>query len=298
MAWRWEGLPSFFRDDALASLRQRARWLDGITVTGGEPTLRDDIVELVEEAEEFVTGLVTNGTRLAELAAPLRRASLDYAQITIESFDPKVHDHMTGMTGSHGLTLAGLRQMQEAGIQVVTNTTLTKINAPQFCDTITWLRNTLGVENIACNTLICSGRGTQFKASQGLSDEEIKTLLIEACRLAEKLGINLQWYSPGCYNAFNPIELGLGAKHCSAASHNMLIQPDGSVLPCQSWPDSVGNILTDPWRKIWQHPTCRKLRAHLFAPPECAKCGQFADCGGGCPLDKSPRIPSPKGGGR
>ena len=47
MAWRWEGLPSFFRDDALASLRQRARWLDGITVTGGEPTFTPNLESLL-----------------------------------------------------------------------------------------------------------------------------------------------------------------------------------------------------------------------------------------------------------
>jgi radical SAM protein with 4Fe4S-binding SPASM domain len=278
----------------------RRLWEIGIpqlVFTGGEPTLREDIVELVEQAEEFVTGLVTNGTRLQELAEPLRRASLDYAQITIESYDPKIHDHMTGVSGSQALTLAGLKRAQAVGLQVVTNTTLTKLNAPQFCETMAWLRNSQGIENIACNTLICSGRGTQYKLSQGLNDAELKTLLAEACRVAEKLGVNFQWYSPGCYTGLNPLELGLGAKHCSAASHNMLIQPDGSVLPCQSWPETVGNILTNPWPAIWNHPTCRKLREHFLAPPGCSDCGQFADCGGGCPLDKSPRIPSPKGGG-
>jgi len=54
-----------------------------VVFTGGEPTLREDLVELVGEADEFVTGLVTNGTRLTELAEALHGASLDYAQVTI-----------------------------------------------------------------------------------------------------------------------------------------------------------------------------------------------------------------------
>jgi radical SAM protein with 4Fe4S-binding SPASM domain len=277
----------------------RLLWEIGIpqvVFTGGEPTLREDLVELVEQAEEFVTGLVTNGTRLKELAAPLHQASLDYAQITLESHDPNIHDQMTGVSGSQEQTLAGLKQAQAVGIQVVTNTTLTRLNAPSFCETMSWLKNSQGVENIACNTLICSGRGTQYKVSQGLSDDELKVLLDQACRQAEKLGVNFQWYSPGCYTGLNPLDLGLGAKHCSAASHNMLIQPDGTVLPCQSWPETVGNIRTDPWQKIWNHPTCRKLRDHLLASPECSDCGHFADCGGGCPLDKAPRHSAPKGG--
>jgi radical SAM protein with 4Fe4S-binding SPASM domain len=260
-----------------------------VVFTGGEPTLRNDLVDLISEADEFVTGLVTNGTRLAELAPALRDASLDYAQVTIESLHPQVHDEMTGTAGSHALTVAGLTRAREVGLQLVTNTTLTRMNAPHFVETVTWLHDTLGIENIACNTLICSGKGTAYKKMYGLPEAEIVPILQAACWQAEKLGVSFQWYSPGCYSALNPVKLGLGVKQCSAAAHNMLVQPDGSVLPCQSWPQSVGNILTDPWPRIWNHPTCKKLRDHLLAPIECEKCAQFSLCGGGCPLDKTPR---------
>jgi len=260
-----------------------------VVFTGGEPTLREDIVELVAQAEEFVTGLVTNGTRLEELAEPLRDASLDYAQVTVESHRPEIHDEMTGAPGSHARTVAGVRKALEVGLQVVTNTTLTKLNAAHFPDTIAWLKNELGIANVACNTLICSGRGARYKESNGLAGTELREVLDLACRKAEELDVTLQWYSPGCYGILNPIELGLGAKCCSAAAHNMLVEPDGSVLPCQSWPEAVGNILTDPWQAIWNHPTCRKLRNHLLASPACQGCAEFGTCGGGCPLDQAPR---------
>jgi radical SAM protein with 4Fe4S-binding SPASM domain len=140
---------------------------------------------------------------------------------------------------------------------------------------------------MSCNTLICSGKGIEARAEKGLSTEELKGVLKEACGLAEELGVNLQWYSPTCYNHLNPIQLGLGAKSCSAASYNMLIQPDGSVLPCQSWPEGVGNILQDAWEDIWSHPTCAKLREHGFAKEreECIVCLYNDVCGGGCPLE-------------
>jgi MoaA/NifB/PqqE/SkfB family radical SAM enzyme len=221
-------------------------WKAGIpqvVFTGGEPTMRDDIVELVSQADEFVTGLVTNGTKLSDLAQPLLEASLDYAQVTVESFDPKIHDRITCVDGSHAKTLAGIRKALSVGLQVVTNTTLTKTNAASFGETIEWLHG-LGVKNVACNTLICSGHGVEHKKENGLGDGEIKETLAAACRIAEKLGMTLQWYSPTCYHrGTDPVELGLGIKACSAASHNMTVQPDGTVLPCQSWPDTVGNIL-------------------------------------------------------
>ncbi len=261
-----------------------------VVFTGGEPTMRKDIVELISRADEFVTGLVTNGIMLSELAVPLKDASLDYAQVTIESKDGAIHDRMTGTSGSFDKTVMGIKKALEIGLQVVTNTTLTKINADAFEDTLVWLHD-IGVKNMACNTLICSGGGIRLNEESGLSDEELIKILIPACEKTDKLGINFQWYSPTCYNkGINPIELGFGIKACSAAAHNMTIQPDGTVLPCQSWPDTVGNILTDDWKSIWHHPTCRKLRDHLMKPEACRICEYVASCGGGCPLDKSDRL--------
>jgi radical SAM protein with 4Fe4S-binding SPASM domain len=266
-----------------------------VVFTGGEPTLREDIVELVSEADEFVTGLVTNGTRLSELAEALRDASLDYAQVTIESLDPEIHDRITCADGSHAKTLAGIRKALGIGMQIVTNTTLTKTNAASFNETIKWLHGE-GIRNVACNTLICSGHGVEHKKENGLDGEALKDVLTTGCRTADELGMALQWYSPTCYHqGVDPIELDLGIKSCSAAAHNMTIQPDGTVLPCQSWPDTVGNILTDDWSSIWHHPTCVKLREHLFKSEECRDCEYETLCGGGCPLDESPRT---KAGGR
>ena len=267
-----------------------------IVITGGEPTMRDDIVALVSQGEEFVTGLVTNGTRLSDLAEALKKASLDYAQITIESLDREIHDSITGAAGSFDQTVAGIKKALEVNLEVVTNTTLTKTNGSQFTETLTWLHS-LGVKHVACNTLICSGGGTKHKLDNGLSDDELKMILTEACSQAEKLELDFQWYSPTCYQqGVNPLELGFGIKACSAAAHNMTIQPDGTVLPCQSWPETVGNILTDNWKDIWQHPVCRKLRDHLLMPQACQICGFKDTCGGGCPLDQTIRTPHTTGG--
>ena len=70
----------------------------------------------------------------------------------------------------------------------------------------------------------------------GLSTEELKSYFMpKALETAQKAGIRLEWYSPTCYKQFNPLEFGFGAKACSAAQYNMTIEPDGSVIPCQSW---------------------------------------------------------------
>jgi radical SAM protein with 4Fe4S-binding SPASM domain len=257
-----------------------------VVFTGGEPTLREDLVELVGEAEEFVTGLITNGVKLAELAEPLRDASLDYIQVTLESHIPEIHNKMVGNGDAFEKTVAGIRKALELGMQVVTNTTLTKENAGTFVDLLRFGKQ-LGLRYMSCNHIICSGKGVTYRIENGLSTPVLKETLAKATAVADELGINFGWYTPTCYLEIDPTELGLGIKSCSAAQHNMTIQPDGTVLPCQSWPETVGNILADPWEKIWNHPTSKKLREHGFLKEqqECSDCEHAGICGGGCPLE-------------
>lgn len=266
-------------------------WKSGIpqvVFSGGEPTLREDIVDLVGHAEEFVTGLVTNGTRLELLSRELRNASLDYVQVTLESHHPKIHNAMVGATDCQALThtVSGIRKAQEEGLEVVSNTTLTQTNGKLFPDLIRFGKD-IGLKTMACNTLICSGRGQAAKETDGLPNSLLKEILTEAVGVALDSGINLQWYTPTCYHEINPLELGFGPKSCSAAAHNMTIQPDGSVLPCQSWPEDVGHILKTPWPEIWSHSTCEKLRDRRFGKErgECVQCDVLSMCGGGCPLE-------------
>ena len=41
---------------------------------------------------------------------------------------------------------------------------------------------------------------------------------------------------------------------------NACVGPNGDVYPCQSYFESLGNILTEPWQKIWMNPLAEKLR--------------------------------------
>jgi radical SAM protein with 4Fe4S-binding SPASM domain len=260
-----------------------------IVFTGGEPTLRSDLVELIEHSKEFVTGLVTNGRKLASLAKELRQAELDYVQVSLESNIKEVHDRMVGVEGAWKETTDGIIEALKANLEVITNTTLTKDNLILFPDLIQ-AGSELGLKMMACNTLICSGRGTCSKKDSGAPLEDLKSTLTRALDVAQKAGIKLEWYSPTCYKQFNPIEFGFGAKACSAAQYNMTIEPDGSVIPCQSWfKEKLGNILQDPWSNIWNHPVASGFRekAYLKGRTECEECEYLNQCHGGCPLESA-----------
>lgn len=260
-----------------------------IVFTGGEPTLREDLVELIEYSREFVTGLVTNGRRLVSLAGALNRAELDYVQVSLESHLPEVHDKMVGVNGAWKETRDGIIEALKNNLAVITNTTLTKDNLALFSDLIR-AGSALGLKMMACNTLICSGRGTCSKRDSGISPEELKNGLSKAVETARGVGVKLEWYTPTCYKQFNPLEFGFGVKACSAAQYNMTIEPDGSVIPCQSWfQEKLGNILKDSWNDIWHHPIATGFRdkAYLKGRKECEGCEYLHQCYGGCPLEYS-----------
>ncbi len=272
-------------------------WNNGvpqIVFTGGEPTLREDLVELIENSKEFVTGLVTNGRNLADLAKKLDDAELDYIQVSLESHIPGVHDRMVGRQGAWQETVDGIRAALDLGMSVLTNTTLTRDNLALFPDMIRYGAK-MGLRMMACNTLICSGKIRRVDKQKQVSLDALKDILISAADIARSLDIKLEWYSPTCYKQFNPVEFGFGAKCCSAAQYNMTVEPDGSVIPCQSWfQDKLGNLTTSQWPEIWEHPVAKGFRekAYLKGRTECENCEYLPQCWGGCPLEYLPSSPS------
>ena len=115
--------------------------------------------------------------------------------------------------------------------------------------------------------------------------EELKPLLTNVLEKAQQLNLKFLWYTPTQYCRFDPVQLGLGVKSCTAAMINMCVGPNGEVYPCQSYFESLGNILVDKWKQIWNHPLAVKIRNKEYVEPKCKDCPQMKVCGGGCPLE-------------
>jgi len=259
-----------------------------LTFTGGEPTLREDLPELLSYAQKkgIVTGLITNGRKLRnkEYVKKLVSAGLDFAQITLESHKPSTHDSITRVKGSWKETVDGIKNMIPTPIYTTTNTTLNRYNAEGFLKTIEFLHK-LGIRVFGCNSLIYSGSAPEIADKFALTIQELKELLPKIQEKASQLGMKFMWYTPTQYCQLDPVSLGLGVKSCSAARINMCIGPQGEVYPCQSYFEKVGNILRDEWTKIWNHPTCNGIRQREYAPEKCKNCPQLPICGAECPLE-------------
>lgn len=256
-----------------------------IVFTGGEPTLRDDLPELIAHAQANgqITGVNTNGRRLSDpkFVEALVSAGLDHIQITLESHDGPVHDAMVCRRGAWKQTVAGIKNVLASPLFVMTNTTLLQENAPYLADTLNFTAE-LGIPTVGLNALIYSGRGATV--GTGLHESQLPALLDLASELTSRHNQRLIWYTPTQYCSFDPVQMDLGVKSCTAALYNMCIEPDGNVLPCQSYYRGVGNITRDAWQSIWEHELCLWLRERRYVPEKCNGCALLNECGGGCPL--------------
>ena len=234
-----------------------------VTFTGGEPTLRQDLVELAEAAQWFVTRLNTNGRLLTPmLCQKLYDASLDSVQVTLYSHDKDIHNALVGADGFDD-TVAGIRAAVAAGLSVSVNTPLCSLNTA-YDETLRFVHG-LGVRYVTCSGLIPSGGavGDESRAT-ALTEQQLTDVLTKAVAVTEELEMELDFTSPGWLKEETLRALGLTlVPSCGACLSNMAIAPDGGVIPCQSWLSSqpLGNILADDWDKIWQSERCAAIRA-------------------------------------
>ena len=269
-----------------------------IILTGGEPTLLPQLPNLVRYANRLghIVGMNTNGRRLADdqLARRLAEAGLNHVQITLESHRPAVHDAMVATEGAFDETLAGIRSALQSGLHTITNTTLTRQNQDHAVDIVGFLDD-VGLKTFAMNGMIYAGGGTS--TPDAIPVEEMASLLVAIRDAATARDMRFLWYTVTDYCRLSPLELGLSPKRCNAAEYSICIEPNGNVLPCQSYYVSAGNILDDPWDTIWNSELFLSFRDRetdpeaAGLPEECLGCPDLEMCGGGCRLEREARTP-------
>ena len=255
-----------------------------VSWTGGEPTLRSDLVELTQYATGIGmrVNLITNGTNLSpDLATSLKAAGLRSAQVSLEGPDAAVHDSLTQVAGSFERTIQGIAILKEAQIHVHTNTTVNRVNAPHLRGIVA-LAKELGLDRFSMNMVIPCGSAPDAEVT--ITYTEMAELIAEVRTAARELGIEFMWYSPTPYCIFNPIAARLGGKSCAACDGLLSVAPNGDVLPCSSVPKSVGNLLKTPFDRIWDSRRALYWRDKRFAHGICKRCPRFDLCTGACPI--------------
>jgi MoaA/NifB/PqqE/SkfB family radical SAM enzyme len=204
-----------------------------IIFTGGEPTMRPDLPDLLALSEELgqVTGLLTNGLRLSESTYldQLLIAGLDHVMMI---FDPDEEQ-----------AWEALRDCLAADLYITVHLTLRDTKNPQeeLQKMITLLDkfDEMGVPSISLSA----------------SDPALLESLEDLRQAVAERELTLVWDLPVPYSRFNPVALELeNADHIVDGSGYgwMYVEPDGDVLRSQGLTEVLGNLLTDEWEHIYQ----------------------------------------------
>ena len=240
-----------------------------VILTGGEPFVRSDFMEIVESARKrrLSTTIFTNATRITDdQVGRLRELYVDEVHVSVYSADSSIHDSVTRLPGSFAKSVRAIRKMCAAGLTVRIKCPLMNM-AADGVDNIKRLGVELGVDvqytlaitarnDGSCDTHLC--RLTQEQLRGLISDPDIVTQGTEPVHFAENLD------SIPCDTVFNG-----GA-----------IDPDGNVRVCNQWPVVGGNILEKPLLEIWRDsPEFNRIRGiRLRDLEKCSSCHLFQYC--------------------
>lgn len=201
-----------------------------ITFTGGEPTLRDDLLYLIAEAEKNgqVCGLLTDGLRLADqqYLSILLQTGLDHILFLLQ---PMNHE-----------SWQALETVLQEDIFVTVHITLNPENLSTIENTFERLAK-LGLQSLSLT----------------ISETSLQDAFTALRDQAAELGLTLRSDLPVPYSAYNPVAFETQEDDLPEAAGKawLYVEPDGDVLPAQGMAGKVlGNLLTDSWSKIYPPP--------------------------------------------
>lgn len=251
--------------------------------SGGEPLMRSDIYELGAYAASVGLRPVlgTNATLITEeVAGKLKQAGFMAAGVSLDSLDEKKHDEFRKYPGAFQQTVAGLRNLKEAGIAFQIHTTVMQWNMAEL-ENIADYAVEIGAMAYHVFFLVPTGRGEQIQAG-ALSKVDYEKALHRIMEIAKRVPIEVK---PTCAPQFMrvaaqkkvPVRFTRG---CLAGISYCIISPLGRVQPCPYMDLYIGNVRETDFDRIWSdNEVFKRLRTQEYSG-KCGVCEYARSCGG------------------
>ncbi len=283
-----------------------AAHLPMLAISGGEPTISDDLLPVLRRAHSYAIHLTlaTNGVSITEESAgKLAEAGLRYVEISLDSVDPKRHDAFRGQPGLWERSVRGARAVvQTEGLRLGIAMCVHRQNFHEVRDMIR-LAEDLGASCFAHFNFIPVGRALRMVTGDitPAQREELLSILNEKMQSG---GMGVISTAPQlgrlCLTAGDDDEGRVSCSHagsgsgvkarvvakylggCGAGRTYVCIEPNGDVTPCVYIPHRImGNVrerpLSDIFRRsvFWEILNDRSHRLH-----HCEVCTFRNYCGG------------------
>jgi len=272
--------------------------------SGGEPLMRDRIIELISHAKQrnMRAVLSTNGTLITtDVAAKLKDCGLSYVGVSLDGLE-EINDKFRGRQGAFDLAMQGIANCMSAGIKVGLRFTMNRRNVQDIAG-IFVLIDDVGIPRVCFYHLVYAGRGSSL-IEEDLSHEETRDsvdLIMDRTRQSHAKGkpIEVLTVDNHCDGPYLYMRL-LREDASRAADVLKLLEMNGGNssgigIGCVSWDGAVhadqfwrhhsfGNVCDRPFSGIWtdtSEPLMAKLKerkGHLKG--RCAECKWLSICNG------------------
>ncbi|MCK4325646.1 radical SAM protein [bacterium] len=236
--------------------------LQSVGLTGGEPFLRPDLVEIVRSIHSILpqarVGIQTNGFLPDIILEKLKDIQSFYPSVSLAvSLDgsEETHDQMRGVRGTYKKAINTIRYAKELGIKSITvGMTLTSLNYHEVLD-VYRIAEKYNCE-FSCFPAEAGTRYSNIGESYGFSEEEKKKVVEELKEFGYHYYMdNLRLFWEGkkkrrtlpCYSGYTSLDL----------------DPYGNVRPCVLLPDIFGNIKEEPLRKMLYSQRAKAIKEKI-----------------------------------
>ena len=263
-------------------------------LTGGEPLLRRDILEIVRRAAERGLWVVvgTNGVSITEnVARRLAGAGARGLSLSLDALDPDRHDRFRKVRGAWRNTVEGAEILNRTGLPFIVQTTAGSHNLGELEAIADFAHDRLGAKVWNLYFLVPTGRG-QFVSD--ITPAQYDEVLASLYRIQRKYDRRMLVNAKCAPHFIKTVLENAGAERdpvfrtysggaggCPAGTHYMGIRPNGDVTPCPYLPVFAGTLRSASLRDLWTDSELfSDIRRRSSLGGRCGACEMNAHCGG------------------
>lgn len=254
-----------------------------IIFDGGEPTLREDLPELIAHArdEGLHPVIGTNATTMTpSLAETLKETGLASCAVSLDGSNAAIHDDFRGVPGSFDMAIEGMRILSECGIPFQIDPCISSANCHDIESIIEFAKK-LGARAIETFEFVPTGKGD---ITYSLTVEQKKYVTSSILKHSDMDGIPFRMVATPQFDVLKDITKNTKTKHhscCSAGRNMACIFYDGTVYPCILLQKPAGNVREESFSNIWKNsPVFKTLRDRNNLLGKCGTCYFNDVCGG------------------